>query len=420
MDNLGDFDTLKHVLGLAEGHEVFRAGWDAAQAAFAREGAEFLSAESIGGACRYLQFAEPLPDVFAARRAAIAGNPALKRFAWQVYHRLFHFSESKPARWPALPPALGEAADLFYAFVLLAGAPHLRAAHAARGIPDAITRDTLSDLELWMRAYRKQYGDWGFDQMCWLAIHFSGRLVKLGRLQFELRSFDAPFRFFRKVGGPGMLALAEDGMRFRADGQFDGANSVYDVEGAWTSEYTEDTAEVRGYAVSADGYAVRRPLSLPLAEWKPVLTPGDPVLGVHIPAIGPLEPEACAASFAWAEAFFPEHFPEHVFRAFDCNSWLLDSQLAEYLAPESNIVRFQNMFALLPAPEASDAQPVERVFDNRFASIASAPQETSLQRHFVAHMRAGRHWRNALGVRFPENRAGGAARGLAMEAAPGT
>jgi hypothetical protein len=120
----------------------------------------------------------------------------------------------------------------------------------------------------------------------------------------------------------------------------------------------------------------------------------DPCLGVHIPALGPLTPEACNASFARAREFFPKHFPERSFRVATCGSWLLDPQLIEYLAEDSNIVRFQRMFT--PAPdwsEPGDDDVIRFVFGYLPSSIDDLPQTTTMERAAVAHLRAGKHWK---------------------------
>lgn len=71
---------------------------------------------------------------------------------------------------------------------------------------------------------------------------------------------------------------------------------------------------------------------------------GDPVLEIHIPRTGPLDPQSCDRALAMAPEFFARYFPEHSWKLFTCNSWLLDDTLASFLPPESNILRFQNRF----------------------------------------------------------------------------
>jgi GNAT domain-containint protein/N-acyltransferase family protein len=120
---------------------------------------------------------------------------------------------------------------------------------------------------------------------------------------------------------------------------------------------------------------------------------GEPVIGVHIPERGPLDPAACDESLRWAAEFFPRHFPERECRYATCHSWLLDPQLAEYLRPESNVVKFQQRFTPIPGGKDDDAAVFEFVFRTMKADLDSLPQNTTLERAVVQHIRGGGHWR---------------------------
>jgi len=124
---------------------------------------------------------------------------------------------------------------------------------------------------------------------------------------------------------------------------------------------------------------------------------GDPALGIHIPESGPLTPEACDASLAQAHPFFARHFSETPTRLGICTSWLLDPQLADYLAPDSNIMRFQRRFKLVGDGYDGDADVLRFVFHRIAPNIDELPQRTTLERAIVAHLRAGKRWQNRTG-----------------------
>lgn len=124
---------------------------------------------------------------------------------------------------------------------------------------------------------------------------------------------------------------------------------------------------------------------------------GAPAVGIHIPESGSLTPQACAESLAQAGEFFARHFPETPTRLAICTSWLLDPQLAEYLAPESNIVQFQRRFTLVGEGYDGGADVLRFVFHRIAPRIDDLPQRTTLERAIVAHLRAGKHWRNRTG-----------------------
>ncbi|MFG2058442.1 acyltransferase domain-containing protein [Micromonospora sp. NPDC048930] len=119
---------------------------------------------------------------------------------------------------------------------------------------------------------------------------------------------------------------------------------------------------------------------------------GDHSLGLHIPA-GTLPPESVDDALARARDFFPRHFPEEPYRFATCVSWLLDEQLTEYLPAESNILRFQRRFRLLPSSGADDsATMVQFLFRRPLSELGRLPRDTTLQRAVIDHIRAGRVW----------------------------
>lgn len=124
--------------------------------------------------------------------------------------------------------------------------------------------------------------------------------------------------------------------------------------------------------------------------------PGDPCLSVHIPDYcGPLSPQVCEDSFAAAREFFARHYPGD-YRIAVCASWLLDTQLAEYLPADSNIVQFQHRFTIRTYP-ANDRTIVRFVFGPDKVDLDELPRHTTLERAIIDHIKAGRHWRAGSG-----------------------
>jgi hypothetical protein len=120
---------------------------------------------------------------------------------------------------------------------------------------------------------------------------------------------------------------------------------------------------------------------------------GDPILDLHIPAIGPLTPEACDASLDAARTFFAEHFPETPYRYGTCESWLLDDQLAGVLSAETNIVRFQRRFTHDPGyARRGDEDTIRFNFGHLPSSLDELPRDTALQRGIVDVLERGGHW----------------------------
>ncbi len=84
-----------------------------------------------------------------------------------------------------LPKALGPKARFFYAHVLLASVPKIRAWHRQRGIPDDTSWATLADLGRQIAIYRRIHGVGGLDVQFWFTLHFRGLIYDFGRLQLN-------------------------------------------------------------------------------------------------------------------------------------------------------------------------------------------------------------------------------------------
>lgn len=85
-------------------------------------------------------------------------------------------------------------AGLLPIFVLGYLADHALSVNNARGIEKEITVATLKDVNLWIKNYEIQHGTLGLAEFHWLMKHYTGRLFRLGRLQFvfEPTLFGAP------------------------------------------------------------------------------------------------------------------------------------------------------------------------------------------------------------------------------------
>jgi hypothetical protein len=389
-------------LGLVPGPEVgiTAAAWEASQRTYPPGGPPFLAAAFVAQAGDDAALPAEIRAAAGAAAGRVRADPALRALAWHA-HRVQYASppgaypREDVRAWPLLAAAVGPDADLLYLLVLLSGMPRLMDLYRQRRIPPSVARETLSDLERWVRRYRRQEGSWGLRPrgLTWLRNHLEGQLFQLSRLQHQLGAFGGDVRVYRQATSGDVVALASDGLRFDADGRLAPGDGAPDGAGVWRSvlETEAHPAATSGAPVSPGGFARHERLTLPAAAWTEALVPGDPVLQLHIPDGSPMDFDACGESLRLALEFFPRHFPEHRFRAFACSSWLLDPLLQRLLPPDSNVVRFQREVYLYPSP-ADGRQMLETVFGaapEDDAALAGAPQETTLQRALAAHLRAG-------------------------------
>jgi len=165
----------------------------------------------------------------------------------------------------------------------------------------------------------------------------------------------------------------------------------------WPHRFQWLTLHVRGGIYELGRLQFQRDGGRPAAPGADAPGPHDLALALHIPESGPLTPERCDESFRLAREFFPRHFPDEPYRVVTCGSWLLDPQLAQYLPPESNIIRFQRRFQLLPGGQDGNRDVLRFVFHTFTTPLDELPQRTSLERAAVAHMKAGGRWQTRTG-----------------------
>ena len=394
--------------GCPEHAQAFQPGWDAGQANRPTAKIPFLQEDFLRRSSEqtYLS-SNTIRDILATGQR-INANAGLTALAWYCYERLFEAEDPniRVSTWPVPKAALEELAGLFYAVVLLSGTARRQAVQRDLRIPESVVRDSVHDLEVCIRTERAEE----LDGRCgitgsllgWLLQTWRGQLYRLGRLQFVPDKFAGKLRAFRHLDTGTVVALAEDGCRFRADGQFDGAGQVHDTVDAWTATLGESASDISGFPISPAGHAVRQEAHLDKAEWGQVLAPGDPILAIHIPAGSPMDFAACGDSFRQALDFFPRYFPKKTFTAFACGSWLLDPQIQELMPATSNLARFQNELYLYPLPGGSGEMPwqVRRRKDDRTGKV---PPMTTMQRAYYGHVEKGGRFYSGGGFLMTED-----------------
>ena len=385
--------------------DSWREHWDRSGATYDPDGSPPFDPGELTRACEAIGLRAPLRRALHEALADIVSHPAMRRLAWHLHWRLFHDTDEARINdfrhAPALPDHHGPAGAMFYGLVLLSGFDHVEQFCRERHIAASVIRDTLMDFERWAQQVHEGGGRWVIVSHSWLCWHFIGRIFALGRPQFDMSDDFLPgYRFWRREPTGQLVAFAGAGMRFRSDGQCDGANGIFDSGNSWIAEYDVTEDHVTGNPIHPRGIAHRETVGLSRHDWSEALIPRTGWLSVHIPESGPMSPDACADSYRIATEFFPQRFPEFQWEGMCCWSWLMDYQLEDHLPGDSNIVRFLRRYYLLPMPDTNGDQIVERVLgpDTTIDRIDDAPQATSLQRIVVEHIRRGGQWRTSVGV----------------------
>ncbi len=264
-----------------------------------------------------------------------------------------------------------------------------------RGITEEMLRGTFYEFDRAIEVFAaKASGERRLpvSSFNWLQLIYENRLVRLGRLNFELRDFIGNVKAFRN--GAGQIRLLAHGITIHRSGRPLGAALCLDDVGAVPAEVTETPDAYIGYPADALGLYSREPVTLLKKDWTLALSPGDPVIAVHIPTGGPLDPAECEAAYDMAKTVLPRCFPGFDFKVFSCISWLMDRQLKDISRPGAKIVSFLNRYLpyTRPAPGIGVFNFVFSLppeIDVHSFDYAILPEDSSLRRSMKQHYLAG-------------------------------
>ena len=302
---------------------------------------------------------------------------------------LFGPDEWTPGQWKDIPRDKSLAERFFLLFPFLQHLTITREWYAARGIPENILHDTLADIQLWIETNKQWTGLPAFLQASWLREHFHGRVIRLGRLQFQPARYESPVIALAHRQSGAVRLVACGGHSITQQGIFS------DSEGASGPSidltYSEVEGEIRrAHIVQPDGTIALTPTDFTPGDWEQKLASGDAILALHIPTGERLSFTACQDSFQQAAAFYPRYFSDGPTpRAVVCHSWLFYTGLCDILPPDANIVRFQKAFLRFPSPGARSNQTYERAFAPHGRAITREKLHGTLQHQLFDHIQAG-------------------------------
>ncbi|UVY83656.1 acyltransferase domain-containing protein [Brachybacterium sp. NBEC-018] len=248
--------------------------------------------------------------------------------------------ETEKSRHDALQQRLAPGEGLVPILALLVSTSTVRAWHAARGLSTEQSWHVLADLGQQMRVHRAGTGRLGLHQLNWVGGNWAGRLVHLGRLQFDL----SRRRVARLATGAERTSPDEPsrwvvGTHIPATGPLDPAEveASFAAATAYFSEHYADLGADRGEDEPAFGHE------------------------------------------------------------FTCDSWLLSEELAEVTGPTSNLARFAALWQMLVRTRMDDAA-LFFVFGLRPpVDPASLPRRTHLEQGVAERLADGRGWTGGTG-----------------------
>ena len=360
----------------------FDKHWEEAKAIFSSNSIFFLEPDYIIESSRMLNLPQDAIETLVQYREQIVDDSLSKNLFLYLHYCLFHVSDyplSWITQWPSSINDSEAETDSFYLLLLLSGLKKLKQFYQDKSIPVNVFQDTIADMKRRVEHYQHENRRYGIakNSITWFTNHFRGKLFQLGRLQFVLGFLMNEITVFRNKDTDLVMALSKKNLRKKGDG-------------------------IVGNPILPNGKTIEKQTFLSFVNWKQVLTKGDPILDIHIPAGGSLTRELCRDSFKAALKFFPEYFPKHNFKAFACNAWLLDNQFQELLPASANIIRFQKEFYLVPISTVPK-DIMKRIFGSDFRNLNEIKPKTTLQKVALQHILKGYTFQGGGGFLLPED-----------------
>ena len=346
---------------------------------------------------------QPMWQTILDAAAEIRDMPELLQYIYVLHEvcRTGSNAEQLIARF-ALPAVEvpSPARDFAVLFALLPFIPDLVKSLQGRGVPDDVISATLSEFPDKVRDFQHRRGRPGMSLYTgWLYKFIMGEIIRIGRFNFEMKqAFKGAVSVYRNLQGE-YRVLVNHAVLHRS-GLILGAAGCEDEAGSYRAEICETKTAICGYPAGKDGRAAAEKIRLDKRDWSCVLTTGDPVLSVHIPALMSLAEDICEASYSQARTIFARCYPDFAFKAICCESWMMDPQLAVLLGRETNLTRFQKKY--MPYPTRAQGRAVmDFVFLKPYDTPPEdLPADTSLRRAIKAHYQAGGHIYELGGVFF--------------------
>lgn len=324
------------------------------------------------------------------RISAIAEqNPEVRTLARYLSRIYLHTRDNNtPDALPLPEKVFGDDAGVLFLMVATAAIPMIEATHRRYGIPEHYAADSASWIGGSSLLFNQSHGNLpGFllNQIRWLRCSIDGTLFRIGRLEFKMTTVPSHVpAIYRNAEGRTLLLcgdgwfLNKDGLRVRMDSP----------DAAFKTTLDHIDGSVTGTPISPLGVALPgKTVTLSDSEWKPLISPWETILEIHIPGGGGMTPERLRDSLNQALAFFRSFFHKEI-RLFTCNSWILNPEWEKRL-PKSNIAAFLREGYLYPHEIGDGRDGLFFLFGRMDGDPLSYPADNSMRRAMLDVLREG-------------------------------
>ncbi len=206
-------------------------------------------------------------------------------------------------------------------------------------------------------------------------------VLRIGRLAYELRQFDATvFNVFKDECGKMVFIKNPE-------------TEINDIGYPMTEGHTTDYKE--GLCFDGEGnvsQSIRNCENL-----TPVICPGDYFVTIHIPGEGKLDLEEVQKSISDSREILKIVFKDYKPKLYMCTSWLLSPQLKRILKEGSNILKFADLFESvmgLPSPNPL----YEHIFKVPVCDVSELKPKNAFQEGILQIYKDGYELHSGIGI----------------------
>ena len=315
----------------------------------------------------------------------------------QTYHDdIFENNRYTLGQVEGLPANDGKENGLLFAALYLARCERLPVVLAKRGVPAEFGAGALNAYKSALKNNKECYGCYGLQGMYRSSTtrYLMPVEFRLGRLLFELVKFDSAFELYRNRETGETIPVALPGFQYMPTGK----RPPKTYEGELMEPYIRIDGDVMEcFTFDPEGNFSATPITLKLPLYDKVLATGDNVISVHIPGEGRMTPELVDDAFKLADDFFAKHYGDMTFKAYVCSSWLLNTDMKEFLDGDSNIIRFQNRFRIVITSTNGYSLYWHIFRMQNFVPLEELKPANSFQQKFLDRVKAGQTLYNGYG-----------------------
>ncbi len=318
-----------------------------------------------------------------------AQDKEIQMLAWHLHNALFLSGKWNYSHTLPLPEKqFGKNAGVFFLMIAISAIPLIEKTTKRLGLPAKYAAESATWLGGTVQIFAAAHnGLPGHDirQTPWLKHTIDGVLFRIGRFEFWAKPLP-PYvpAIYRNPEGriialcPDRWILNKEGFRVREDC----------TEAFFRTTLNHVGGKLTGIPISPFGYALPgKSVTLDDSEWKPVISPWDTVLEIHIPGGGGMTPEKVKASLQEAVTLFREHFHKEI-PLFVCASWILNPEWEKRL-PNSNLAAFQREVHLFPLEIGDGTDGLFFLFGRDDGDPLAYPADNSARRAMLDVIRDG-------------------------------